>query len=219
MEKVRQEKEAYDSDNNDASITLASSNDSFSVVERTFARQESMMTIMTSAKEFMGLQRQPSYHSIRNSVEFMVDKEKDSAHTSRRQSAFVLGDLSLSGDPTALDMEITSADVDLLQINEDLVYLALYCGYTNIRLEESSTDATLSDSLVSSNPDSKNLDDVWLTKSFFICANKFQIDAIKASAAKQHDSDIDDLGEGVPLSSASLLHVIKNERLDEVRTL
>ena len=94
----------------------------------------------------------------------------------------VVGDPTLGPSPTE-----NILDLNLEEVVERLVGLTIYCGFTNLRIDEAPDDANIEYNF-DLDTQNKLPDDKWLSCSYFITTNKERVDAIRENINLQYDS-------------------------------
>jgi hypothetical protein len=93
----------------------------------------------------------------------------------------VIGELTI-GPPLPEDPHSFTVD----EVADRLISLSLYCGFANLRLDEAPEDVNYEYEFDVDNQN-RQLDDKWLSMSFFISTTKSNVDAIKGFINKQYD--------------------------------
>jgi hypothetical protein len=112
-------------------------------------------------------------------------------------------DILIYGDISIMDPSQTFDD-GIVATSRNLINFAVFCGYTNMHIEEAPEEANLEFSL---RPEDMNetftSDDQWLTSSFFVSITKDRVDAIKELVSMVYDPDLGLLNSS-PLATTRL---------------
>jgi hypothetical protein len=93
----------------------------------------------------------------------------------------VIGELSI-GPPLPEDPHSFTVD----DVADRLVSLSLYCGFANLRIDEAPEDLNY-EYHFDLDEQNRQMDDKWLSMSFFISTTKSHVDAIREQINKQYD--------------------------------
>lgn len=109
----------------------------------------------------------------------------------------IYGDISIKEPSETFEEHI-------VQTSRNLINFAVFCGYTNMHIEEAPEEANLEFSLRPESIDETfEGDDQWLTSSFFVSVTKDRVDAIKELVSMVYDPDLGLLNSS-PLASTRL---------------
>ena len=144
--------------------------------------------------------------------DYETDEDEDfedldnQTHTSELTSA----GLDNIHDPDVLiygDVSLDPSDVafpeDIMLTSKNLINFAVFCGYSNMFIEEAPEDANYEFSLRPEDFEEEVKDDKWLTSSFFVSLTKDRVDAVRELVGKVYDPDLG-LLDSSPLSSIRL---------------
>ena len=116
----------------------------------------------------------------------------------------VIGDPTLGPSQREEDQAFSLDDVA-----DKLVGLSMYCGFSNLRIDEAPDDVNFEYSF-DLDMQNQQADDKWLSLSFFICTTKDRVDAIRENINMQYDSVVGSLRID-PLRSLRLLRDFYDE--------
>lgn len=148
----------------------------------------------------------------------------------RHVLGFVLGDQEDVNTATAKQLTKARASEDIEAVSADLAELAMFCGFTNMRLDELPEDATANLSLyraegvhrvggavvpISVGDGDECRDDQWLTTSFFVALTSERVDALRQLRDRPYDP-VKGLTDKGPLHSQSFLSEEKKEAESKV---
>lgn len=109
----------------------------------------------------------------------------------------IYGDISIKEPSETFEEHI-------VQTSRNLINFAVFCGYTNMHIEEAPEEANLEFSLrPEAIGETFEGDDQWLTSSFFVSVSKDRVDAIKELVSMVYDPDLGLLNSS-PLASTRL---------------
>ena len=96
---------------------------------------------------------------------------------------------------------------EIITTTENLVTFSLFCGYTNLRMDQTPEDKTYFYEFKTD--DEYFEDDEWLTHSFFLHITKERVDSIREATSKVFDPVLDSL-DSKALNSLKLVHECMN---------
>jgi hypothetical protein len=151
-----------------------------------------------------------------NSMTDESDDEFNQIYTVNDQGESVVFMMS---DP---DSGLTAEDDDprylhskeIITTTENLVNFSLFCGYANLRMDQTPEDKTFSYEF-RTDEDYQD-DDEWLTHSFFLHITKERVDSIREATGKEFDPVLDSL-DSKPLNSMKLVYDCINLSKNDTR--
>eukprot|EP01038_Epipyxis_sp_PR26KG_P008951 gene8951-12071_t len=117
----------------------------------------------------------------------------------------------LFSNPT-LDPIMPDISPEMIELSTNLVNFAIFCGFTNVHVNESPYDGTYDYSLFADERSDLIKDDQWLSSSFFITISKDKLDKMRESTSKIYDAQLG-LQNITPLRSAKLINKKKESEM------
>ena len=103
---------------------------------------------------------------------------------------------------------------EILVTTENLVNFSLFCGYANLRMDQTPEDKTYFYEFKTD--EGYQEDDEWLTHSFFLHITKERVDSIREATRKEFDPVLDSL-DSKALNSLKLVYECINLKKNEIR--
>ena len=175
------------------------------------SRQDSMLSrqgssMLSRANSFNDLDQNRSFVSSASLADMPLV-----ANASGESLILVLGDPELGLEAAADDTGFNYSK-EIVETVNNLIHFSLFCGYNNLRMDQTPNDETYEHSLME--PGEMQDDDSWLTHSFFINITKEHVDGIREATMKEFDPVLHSL-DSKPLNSLKLIYdamdITKNE--------
>lgn len=172
------------------------------------SRQGSGLLSRQGSMSFDGLDQNRSFESSQSLADMPLV-----SNASGESVLLVMGDPEL-GLEAAADETGFNYTKEILETANNLVHFSLFCGYNNLRMDQTPDDETYEHSLL--DPGDMQDDDSWLTHSFFINITKDQVDGIREATRKEFDPILHSL-DSKPLNSLKLIYEAMDARKNEIR--
>jgi hypothetical protein len=173
--------------------------------------------ISRQGSDFLSRQGSFSYDSLDENRSFQASQSLADmplvANESGENVLLVMGDPEL-GLEAAADDKGFNYTKEILETANNLVHFSLFCGYNNLRMDQTPDDETYEHSLL--DPGEMQDDDSWLTHSFFINITKDQVDGIREATRKEFDPILHSL-DSKPLNSLKLIYEAMEVHKNETR--